>query len=188
MKKFLVGLTVCIVSSISLVAIAGDSWFTMDQNYEYTGKAQIAKQATLDIEGAWQIGGVPITITAANLNSGIASGTGTLVSNVNLKVYASNVVVTTAITLPSAAIASTALPATIANSTLMSNSVLKVYGSNLVVGTGGTVSFPAASVDSASLSGDIAAARLATNLKAAISNLFTAVPINGTNFYMLAYP
>lgn len=77
---------------------------------------------------------------------------------------------------------------TASTATLISNATSTVYCSNLVVKAGGTITIPAGTLDSAGLTGDIAAARLATNLKAAISNLFTSVPINGTNYFMLKYP
>jgi hypothetical protein len=54
--------------------------------------------------------------------------------------------------------------------TLVSNATLKVYAQTIVVPAGGTLT-----IDSAVF-------------KAAISNLFTATSINGTNYYMLAYP
>jgi hypothetical protein len=64
--------------------------------------------------------------------------------------------------------------------TIISNATLKVYGSNLVVVTGGTVSLPANSITATMIG--------TANMRAAVSNLFSSVSINGTNFYMLAYP
>ena len=82
------------------------------------------------------------------------------------------------------------LNAGLASSTasLVSNAVLKVYGSNLVIKAGGTVTVPAGSVDAAALTANIAAARMTNGLATAVSNVFSAVSINGTNYYMLRYP
>jgi hypothetical protein len=52
------------------------------------------------------------------------------------------------------------LETTMPSATLISNATLKVYASNLVVKAGGTVEMPAASLDAAALSGNIAGARL----------------------------
>ncbi len=68
-----------------------------------------------------------------------------------------------------------------ATSSLVSNDVLKVYGSNLVIKSGGTVTLPAASVDAAALTANIAAARMTNGFKTAVSNTFAAVTIGGTN-------
>ena len=101
-----------------------------------------------DSGAVWKINGTKVTATAAQLNSGLATAT----------------------------------------SSLVSNDVLKVYGSNLVIKAGGTVTVPAGSVDAAALTANIAAARMTNGLATAVSNVFSAVSINGTNYYMLRYP
>jgi hypothetical protein len=46
-----------------------------------------------DNNAVWKIGGVKVTATAAQLNSGLATATSSLVSNNVLKVYGSNLVI-----------------------------------------------------------------------------------------------
>lgn len=124
-----------------------------------------------DNNAVWKIGGVKVTATAANLNAGLASSTASLVSNAVLKVYGSNLVIKAGgtVTLPSASLASAALPATIANSTIVSNATLTVYGSNLVIKAGGTVTVPAGSISEAS----IASLGLTTNINVIVSGSLT---------------
>lgn len=103
---------------------------------------------------AVEAGGVGATVTSA-----------TLVSNANLKVYGSNLVLVTGgtVTLPSASIASAALPATIANSTTVSNQNMLIHGSNLVLVSGGTITLPSASIASAALPATIANSTTVSN-------------------------
>jgi hypothetical protein len=107
--------------------------------------------SNLTVNGSAAIAG---TLT----QSGTANLTGrSTVSNALSKFYGTNVEVVTGgtVTFPAASLASTALPAAIANSTLVSNALLKVQGTNvtivsggsLTVGTGGTVTLPASSVE-----------------------------------------
>jgi hypothetical protein len=215
-RKFLAvvvaGAAVC-----SLVVLCS-AWNTLPNDDTFIpGPATFGKDVRVT-DGSLYLSGTQVTANAATLNAAgggtTATLTPTLISNATLKVYGSNLVVVTGgtVTLPSASLASTALPATIANSTLISNATLKVYGQTLEVVSGGTVTLPAASIASAALPATIASSTIVSNatlkvyaqtivvpaggtltldstvFRHAVSNLFTATTINGTNYYMLTYP
>lgn len=64
--------------------------------------------------------------------------------------------------------------------TLVSNATLKVYGQKLQIVNGGTVTLPANTIDATMIG--------TANTLTMISNKFSRVTINGTNYYMLVYP
>ena len=129
---------------IGLVLVMAAGWNVLPNDDTLAqGPMHFAKNVYIgnNGNGALFLNNTQVTATADNLNSGLASSTANIVSNSTLKVYGSNLVLVTGgtISLPSASIASTALPAAIANSTLVSNPVLKVYGSNIEVVANGSL-------------------------------------------------
>jgi hypothetical protein len=173
-RKFLAG-AIAGVATCALVFLCS-AWNTLPNDDTFIpGPATFGKDVRVT-DGSLYLSGTQVTANATTINAAGGGTTATLaptlISNATLKVYGSNLVVVTGgtITLPSASIASAALPATIADSTIVSNATLKVYAQTIVVPAGGTLTLNSAV------------------FKAAISNLFTVQSINGTNFYMLAYP
>jgi hypothetical protein len=215
-RKFLAG-AIAGAAVCSLVVLCS-AWNTLPNDDTFIpGPATFAKDVRVT-DGSLYLSGTQVTANATTLNAAGGGTTATLaptlISNATLKVYGSNLVVVTGgtVTLPSASIASSALPTTLSDATLISNATLKVYGSNLVVVTGGTVTLPSASIASTALPATIANSTIVSNatlkvyaqtvvipsggtltldatvFRHAVSNLFTATTINGTNYYMLTYP
>lgn len=90
-----------------------------------------------DNNAVWKIGGVKVTATAAQLNSGLATATSSLVSNDVLKVYGSNLVIKAGgtVTVPAGSVDAAALTANVAVARLTNALTLGTYN----VGTGATI-------------------------------------------------
>jgi hypothetical protein len=90
-----------------------------------------------DNNAVWKIGGVKVTATAAQLNSGLATATSSLVSNAVLKVYGSNLVIKAGgtVTVPAGSIDAAALTANVGVAQLTNALTTATYN----IGTGATV-------------------------------------------------
>jgi hypothetical protein len=89
MKKFVKWLMMLVCAFVSMYSLAEN----VTQSMNFQGDVNFDKGAK------WMIDGTRVTATAADLNSGVASSSSTLVSNPVLKVYGSNFVVKTGGTL-----------------------------------------------------------------------------------------
>lgn len=110
MKKLIFGM----LAGIGFLAFVG--WNTLpNDDTSIPGPTIFGKQVYVS-QSQLYIGGTAVTANAANLNSGLASSTASLVSNVNLKVYASNIVLVAGATI------------TLPSNASISNDTLSVYG------------------------------------------------------------
>ena len=65
---------------------------------EITAPMNFRNEVNFDSSAIWKINGTKVTASAADLNAGLASSTASLVSNVLLKVYGSNITATSSLT------------------------------------------------------------------------------------------
>lgn len=107
------GFSLLVVLVLLVVCVVGvtpvQAWDKVSKDVEYTGKNVFSPQSTLDAQGTVFVSNKAAVVAVSNLT--VMAGT---------------------VTLPSASLSASALPATISSSTLVSNSTLKVYGNNIV--------------------------------------------------------
>jgi hypothetical protein len=101
---------------------------------QFRSPVEFYSDVNFDSSAVWKINGTKVTATAADLNAGLASSTASSVSNVNLKVFGSNI---TAVAGGTATLAGKVVLTPIANANVTNGQDVTLSGVvNYLTGTG----------------------------------------------------